>query len=531
MSSQSFKVLITTSGIGSRLGEITKYMNKALVRIGTKPVISYIIDQYPETTRFTVTLGYFGKQVRDYLELAYPEKDFEFVYVDKYEGEGSSLLYSLSCAKDKLQEPFIYHACDTITTDTVLAPEHNWIAGYKGGGSSAYASFSTLGTRVAEMHFKGYINSDFLHIGLVGIHNYVAFWEKADEVLRNRSSDSSIGDVDVLKELVHTHGFNVLELNSWYDMGNVDSLEVARKAMSDNDFHVLDKLAESIYKVNGSVIKFFNDSQVLANRVKRVGYLNNTVPELSGVRENFYKYDYVKGDLFARVANRSNFLGLVKWAETELWKPNPTIDIAKFKSDCFDFYVTKTNKRIEEFFKKKSVKDKQDIINGEIIPKVSDLLASIDVDTLCSDEPTGFHGDFILDNIIMTGQDAFKLIDWRQDFAGNLDAGDKYYDLAKLSHNLVVNHELIDNNHFQIEIDEDGSIRLNIHRLQTLVECEQLYFEHLKKQNINIKKVLLLRSIIWLNMSPLHHHPFDLFLYYFGKYQLAKAINSINDEL
>ena len=54
--------------------------------------------------------------------------------------------------------------------------------------------------------------------------------------------------------------------------------------MSDNDFHVLDKLAESIYKVNGSVIKFFNDSQVLANRVKRVGYLNNTVPELSGVR-------------------------------------------------------------------------------------------------------------------------------------------------------------------------------------------------------------------------------------------------------
>jgi thiamine kinase-like enzyme len=529
MSTQSFKVLITTSGIGSRLGEITKYMNKALVRIGTKPVISYIIEQYPATTKFTLTLGYFGKQVRDYLELAYPEREFEFVCVDNFEGEGSSLLYSLFCAKEKLQEPFIYHACDTITTDTIFAPDHNWIAGYRGGGSSAYASLSTLGNRVSEMHFKGYINSDFLHVGLVGIHDYVAFWKKAEEVLQKRSSDSSIGDVDVLKELVHNYEFNILELKSWYDMGNVDSLEVARKAMSDNDFHVLDKLAESIYKVNGSVIKFFHNSEVLANRVKRVGYLNNTVPELSGVKENFYKYDYVKGDLFSRVANRSNFLSLIKWAEAELWKPHPNADNAKFKSDCEDFYVIKTNKRIEEFFKKKSVIDKKDVINGEVIPKIYDLLASIDIDVLCSDMPTSFHGDFILDNIIMTGQSEFKLIDWRQDFAGNLDAGDKYYDLAKLSHNLVVNHELIDNNHFKIEINSDSSINLNIHRLQTLVECEQLYFEHLKKQNINIKKVLLLRSIIWLNMSPLHHHPFDLFLYYFGKYQLSKAINYIND--
>jgi NDP-sugar pyrophosphorylase family protein len=96
----SYKVLLTTSGIGSRLGEITKYTNKALVRIGDKPSISHIIETYPNDTIFVVTLGYFGNQVKDFLEIAYPERIFEFVYVDKYEGEGSSLLYSMLCAKN-----------------------------------------------------------------------------------------------------------------------------------------------------------------------------------------------------------------------------------------------------------------------------------------------------------------------------------------------------------------------------------------------------------------------------------------------
>ena len=60
-----FKVLITTSGIGSRLGEYTKYTNKTLLRVGKKPVISHIIEGYPIETPFVITIGYFGKQVKN----------------------------------------------------------------------------------------------------------------------------------------------------------------------------------------------------------------------------------------------------------------------------------------------------------------------------------------------------------------------------------------------------------------------------------------------------------------------------------
>jgi hypothetical protein len=87
-----------------------------------------------------------------------------------------------------------------------------------------------------------------------------------------------------------------------------------------------------------------------------------------------------------------------------------------------------------------------------------------------------------------------------------------------------VNHDLIDKDLFKIEFSSNGNISLNIHRLQTLVECEFILFEYLKNNKYDVRKVEILRAIIWLNMSPLHHHPFDTFLFYFGKYNLFNVL-------
>ena len=50
-----YKVLLTTSGLGSRLGNLTKFTNKSLVRIGDKPVLSHIIESYPNDVEFIIT--------------------------------------------------------------------------------------------------------------------------------------------------------------------------------------------------------------------------------------------------------------------------------------------------------------------------------------------------------------------------------------------------------------------------------------------------------------------------------------------
>ena len=50
------KVLITTSGKGTRLGEITSHTNKSLVPVGDKYAICHIIDNYPNNTDFIVKI-------------------------------------------------------------------------------------------------------------------------------------------------------------------------------------------------------------------------------------------------------------------------------------------------------------------------------------------------------------------------------------------------------------------------------------------------------------------------------------------
>jgi dTDP-glucose pyrophosphorylase len=515
-----YKVLITTSGIGSRLGEFTKYTNKALLRVGEKPVISHIIERYPVNTSFVITLGYYGDQVRDFLEIAYPYRKFEFVNVTKYQGEGSSLLFSMSNAKDLLQVPFIFHASDTIVLDDIPLPNENWNAGFRGDGSSSYTSFDVIGENVAKFHEKGNMSPDYLHIGIVGIKNFKLFWQIASEILLQKNTDSTLSDVDVLKEYLKYEKVKKIEFKNWYDIGNVEKISEAKSFFAKSDFHVLDKVTESIYNVEGNVIKFFHDKQIARNRVERTKYLKGAVPEVLSERPSFYKYEYVKGELYSNIANLSNFPIFLKWANENLWKKVKSIDPIRFKENVFDFYYKKTLKRISDFQESRGVIDKPDIINGQQVPSLNEMLKQINFELLCNSDPKTFHGDFILDNVIYQGSDIFKLIDWRQDFGGEIEGGDMYYDLAKLSHNLVVNHNIIDTNNFSYKISNSGEIEVNIHRLNSLVECENFYFEYLFNQGIDIKKVKLLRSIIWLNMSPLHHHPFDLFLYYFGKYNL-----------
>ena len=217
--------------------------------------------------------------------------------------------------------------------DKISEPKNNWIAGYKGKESTNYASFNIYGTKVKSIHQKGHMNFDLIHVGLIGIFDYKEFWSIAEKILKNDSLNSSLGDVDVLKEQISVNSFESKEISTWYDIGSVNSLKRARKKISNQKFHVLDKLAESIYLVNGNFIKFFSDLNIVNSRVKRTEYLNSTTPKIISSKGNFYMYKYVKGNLFSEISNRNNFLNFIKWAEKNLWKKVKNYDADKFK-DC-----------------------------------------------------------------------------------------------------------------------------------------------------------------------------------------------------
>ena len=57
-----------------------------------------------------------------------------------------------------------------------------------------------------------------------------------------------------------------------------------------------------------------------------------------------------------------------------------------------------------------------------------------------------------------------------------------------------------------------------------LIECRDVFNKFLVENNFDVKKFNVLTSIVWLNMAPLHEHPLNKFLFYFGKYNLYKNL-------
>jgi hypothetical protein len=260
----------------------------------------------------------------------------------------------------------------------------------------------------------------------------------------------------------------------------------------------------------------------VSDRVARGKLLNGLVPTIEGETENFYRYKFVPGSLYSRVATPKDFKNFLAWAKANLWKKKRETSDAEFKSICRDFYEKKTKERVAKFMEFNSISDEAYVINGEEVPSVKDMLEMIDFDHLAGAEQYQFHGDFVLDNIVKTAG-GYCLMDWRQNFGGLLGAGDMYYDLAKLNHNLTVNHDVVLDNGFSVKI-AGSSITCDILRKDNLVRCQEVLRDFIEQEGLDMKKVELLTPIIWLNMSPLHHHPFNLFLYYFGKVNLWRAI-------
>ena len=512
----NYKVLITTTGIGSRLGELTNYTNKSLIRIGDKPAISHIIEKYADDASFVITLGHFGHHVREFLEMAYPNRAFEFVEVKNYSGPGSSLAYSIMQAKDKLQCPFVFNACDSILHNSYLIMDsvyQNFCIGSQVEDSSHYTTLLVEDEKVKQIKDKGEINYDAVYIGICGIKDYEMFWDELESLLAENQGNSSLFEGDIINRMLGDKKFFFVETADWFDIGNVGELEKTRKHFK-STAEVLEKKEESIYFFDKHVIKFFHNKEIANNRVLRGVQLKGIVPEIVDYKSNFYKYEKSQGNLMAKVVTQDSFQMLLDWSQQNLWLKK---DVEDFNELCYKFYIDKTKSRIEKYVEKYD--DSEQMINGLLVPTATELLAQVDHRWLCDGKPSQFHGDFILDNILQT-KDGFRLLDWRQDFAGNIEVGDIYYDLAKLNHNLTVNHEIVNNKLFS-HSEQNCYILCN----STLVSCKKILESFVLKNNLDFKKVETLTALIWINMAPLHEYPFNNFLFNFGKYNLKRSLN------
>ena len=521
----SYRVCIPTAGTGSRLGDLTKFINKSLVGIANRPTLSHLIEQFPADAEFVLALGHKGHLVREFVELAYPERQFFFAEVDPFEGPGSGLGLSLLACKQHLQQPFVFLSCDTLVKEAIPAPTQNWMAFSEVADLLPYRTLAIQGEQVEAIFEKSVGKGDThkAYIGLAGIQDHQLFWAAMQDGSKEAiETGESHGMRALLSGNIKAHKC------TWYDTGNPSALVRARSIYQEPDApHILEKANESIWFVGNQVIKFSDDRKFIANRVKRVDELQGFVPHVTGASAHMYRYPKVQGKVMSEVVTQPLFEQLLEhgklfWIRKTL-EPSAAKD---FNTTCMKFYRDKTFERVALFYKNFDRQDGTESINGVAMQKLDELLNSVNWDWLSDGLPGRFHGDFHFENILWsTTTKHFTFLDWRQDFGGDLSTGDIYYDFAKLLHGLIICHELISKDLYKVNWTQ-GDISFDFLRKQVLVECERRFGAWLVTEGYDEKKVWVLTALIYLNIAALHHHPYSLLLFGLGKSMLKHELES-----
>lgn len=507
-------VIIPTAGLGSRMGNFTKNLNKALLPYKDKPVLGHIIDAFPLDTKFIIPVGYLAEQVMDFCRVAYDDRDIEFVKIDDYISERSGTAYTLKQCRDHVKGSFWYVPCDTYfdesITDKVSNNDCYFVKSVPEKDTHLYTMFEVaLDLTIKDAVFKKTTPDTWTAFtGLMYIHNSEQFWSDLDQLKSNEF-------IYIIRR-----GSDTRELNTWKDFG---SPEIYQTELSKSQKFDFSKKDEVTYIVNNRVVKWWLDPSVAEKKYRKARVNSGVFPPNVTHSGNYMGYDFWPGKTLYEFNNPIAFSELLEWMEKNVWQDyNVSVEDA-----ALEFYKTKTLLRINKFLEKYPNLQTVVSVDGVPVKNYQHYLDNIDWAYLSKTCRPGFlHGDLQFDNIVINSAGEFKLIDWRQEFAGIVEYGDIYYDLAKMAGGFIINYANIKNHNFNIEID-DHAVTLSVPNVDHITVYQRKLKEYVIKQGLDYKKVQQLVPIIFWNMSPLHTAPFDIFLWYLGIKLFAELENDI----
>lgn len=514
-------VCLLTAGKGTRMGSYGTQINKALLPIDGRATISHIIEKFPPETEFVVGVGFLGAQVRQYLEIAHRSRRITFVDVDNFDGPGSGPGYSLMCCREHLQKPFYFVSCDTLWGNSLDWREtDNWlgVAPVPPAESGRYCNLKVVNGAVVELRDKAHVTDPAFQafVGFCYIRDHEVFWAALS------STDMVAGEHQIsngLRALISQSRVQARPIE-WTDVGDQEKYRKVALRYENFDFSKQD---EALFIVNRKVIKFFVDAGITEKRVRKAKLNPSVFPAITDHAGQFYAYDYQPGETLYRVASPRTFQLLLEWLEDNLWQRRE-VEPELLRATCLKFYREKTLHRLERYHAKYSVADAGSSVNGESIPSTADLLARVPWDRLADGVASFVHGDLQFDNILYDATTrSFTLLDWRQDFAGDVEFGDLYYDLAKLYGGIVLNYDYIKLNLLTYAEDESGIFFDFAQRFQAQGYLGILS-DYIDAHGLDLGKVRLITSLIYLNMAPLHHFPFDKLLYSLGRSMLHEQL-------
>lgn len=510
MSINDVTVIIPTAGLGSRLGDVSKFINKALLSYDSKPVLSHIIDQFPNHTKFIIPVGYKQDQIIDYCELTYPEKDIEFVHIPHYTEDYTGPGYTIKHCLESINSPFFYIPCDSYFIkdfDNVYDKDVYFVKSVELGMNRHYTSFLLEDGIIKDLQFKQDTNSAYTAFtGVMYIHDYMGFKDR----LMNLNSP----------EIIHTIQLNnhTIPLESWVDFGNIDIYKDTVSKSSKYDFTKTDEIT---YMCNNKVVKYWKNESIAEKKYRK--YLTNTKVYPNNVKQKngWLCYDYFSGTTLYERDEITCFQYMLAWLDKEVWLQDTNVDITE---QALLFYKTKTLERVGKFLDKHTLPNITHINDVEVT-NYKYYLDRINWDMLSTDVLPGYtHGDLHFDNTVISNDNKFKIIDWRHEFGNIVEYGDIYYDLAKMYGGFIIDYSKIKENDFKINI-EGTKVYLEIPHAKNHEYYLKSLLEFIHSKGYDSNKVRLLVPIIYWNMSPLHTEPFDKFCWYLGILLFQELVN------
>jgi NDP-sugar pyrophosphorylase family protein/mannose-6-phosphate isomerase-like protein (cupin superfamily) len=501
-------VLILSAGLGSRLGGLTKNINKAMLPINNKAIISYIIDKFPSEYEFIVTLGYKGNELKQYCELAYPNHKFTFVEIDKYEGEGSGPGYSSLQCKQYLQRPFYFVTADCIIDSKMPHLDGNWLGVYP----TAYPEKYSTANLDKDDNVLGFTNKNSeghnsAFIGLASIWDYEIFWNELETNIKNGEIVSAFENISKYPSFKAKH-------LKWLDTGNLDDLNRTKEYLKDEPLSLY-KVTDEITYNQGKFIKFNPSTDFIKNKAERAEALKYLIPSNFKSTDNFISYDWEKGRTLYTFDSSKLYKKFLDNLRSNIGKSEKYYG----SKELFDsFYKTKTEKRVESFIDRfgSNYFLQAYNINGKPYSSLSNIIDKIDITSLYDNTLyTLFHGDLQFDNIICDlNTHKFTYIDWRESFGGSTKGGDIYYDLAKLYGGSIIPYDLMKQEE-SIKLEEGSTmINYSYYVSEELHEFREYYKKWIVDNGFDLNKVKLITAIIFLNMSPLHDEKFGKMLWF-----------------
>lgn len=506
-------VLILAAGLGSRLKNLTKNINKVLLPINNKAIISHIIDMFPKTYDFIITIGYKGDSIKEYCEITHTNHNFTFIEIDKYEGEGTGPGYSALLCSTYLQRPFYFITGDCLIDSPIPHIDGNWLGVQPTSYPEKYSTIEIDKYRNVVTHKnKSAEGHDLAFIGMAAIFDYEVFWNELKNNLLNGEIVTAFKNPSVYPTL------KIKELK-WLDTGNLDDLTKTKEYFNDKPLSLKKETDEITYNDGGRFLKFTPNKNILIKRIARAQHLNKHIPLGFGFGGDFMFYDWFEGKTLYELDDFNVFKLFLNNLEKNVLSqiPNSQEEIQKF-------YLTKTLDRMSKFKTKYGEEyfELEHEINGIKRPPLKTIIENFDFNQF-NENPFYdlFHGDLQFDNVIYDGKE-FVYIDWRDSFGDSVVGGDIYYDLAKLYGGLLIPYNLMKEESKIIFNEGSYSINYTYPISDSLVKFKSIYELWLLNQGFNVNKVKLITGLIFLNMSPLHDGKF-------GKMLWFKSIEMLND--